>query len=46
MKRVVGFATDRGPSTLKGGGTGVFVSEGSVPRGAVVSMYPGMSSVL
>ncbi|XP_069483401.1 SET domain-containing protein 9 isoform X2 [Ambystoma mexicanum] len=37
----LGFSLLEGPSTLAAAGTGVFISEGVVPRGAVVSMYPG-----
>ncbi|XP_069127293.1 SET domain-containing protein 9-like isoform X2 [Argopecten irradians] len=41
MKECVGFTTERKPSLIPGGGTGVFVTEGEVPQGTVVSMYPG-----
>ncbi|XP_078531238.1 SET domain-containing protein 9 isoform X2 [Lissotriton helveticus] len=37
----LGFSIEEGPSTLVSAGTGVFVSKGVVPKGAVVSMYPG-----
>ncbi|XP_077137515.1 SET domain-containing protein 9-like [Ranitomeya variabilis] len=37
----LGFYIDRQPSTMEAAGTGVFVSKGFVPKGAVVSMYPG-----
>ncbi|KAM4708267.1 SET domain-containing protein 9 [Discoglossus pictus] len=37
----LGFSVDRGPSSLSSAGTGVFVSKGFVPKGSVVSMYPG-----
>ncbi|XP_077580686.1 SET domain-containing protein 9 [Stigmatopora nigra] len=39
--RILGFCVERKPSTLPSAGTGVFVSRGSVPRGATVAMYPG-----
>ncbi|KAG8598972.1 hypothetical protein GDO81_002821 [Engystomops pustulosus] len=41
MYGCLGFTIDRRPSSLDAAGTGVFVCRGSVPRGAVVSMYPG-----
>ncbi|KAM8961258.1 SET domain-containing protein 9 [Pelodytes ibericus] len=37
----LGFCIGRAPSSLRGAGTGVFVSKGMVHKGAVVSMYPG-----
>nr|XP_022316264.1 SET domain-containing protein 9-like [Crassostrea virginica] len=37
----LGFAVERGPSTLPQGGDGVFVTSGRVPRGTVVAFYPG-----
>ncbi|XP_029432718.1 SET domain-containing protein 9 isoform X2 [Rhinatrema bivittatum] len=37
----LGFSINRGPSSLISAGMGVFVSKGSVPKGAVVAMYPG-----
>ncbi|XP_069078438.1 SET domain-containing protein 9 isoform X2 [Pleurodeles waltl] len=37
----LGFSIKECPSTLISAGTGVFVSKGVVPKGAVVSMYPG-----
>lgn len=39
----LGFAVERGPSTLPQGGDGVFVTSGRVPRGTVVAFYPGKS---
>ncbi|KAG8598968.1 hypothetical protein GDO81_002821 [Engystomops pustulosus] len=42
MYGCLGFTIDRRPSSLDAAGTGVFVCRGSVPRGAVVSMYPGV----
>ncbi|XP_012696238.2 LOW QUALITY PROTEIN: SET domain-containing protein 9 [Clupea harengus] len=39
MLDTLGFCIERGPSSLAG--TGVFVTEGSVPKGVTVAMYPG-----
>ncbi|NWH67786.1 SETD9 protein, partial [Geococcyx californianus] len=36
-----GFAIGRDQSSLVSAGTGVFVTKGFVPKGTVVSMYPG-----
>ncbi|XP_056403406.1 SET domain-containing protein 9 isoform X2 [Hyla sarda] len=41
MYKCLGFSIDRHPSSLDEAGTGVFVSKGFVPKGALVSMYPG-----
>ncbi|KAG9488461.1 hypothetical protein GDO78_007977 [Eleutherodactylus coqui] len=41
MYKSLGFSIDRQPSSLNAAGTGVFVSRGFVPKGALVSMYPG-----
>lgn len=41
MKNVMGFTTERKKSLLQGGGLGVFVTQGHVKPGTVVSMYPG-----
>ncbi|XP_069820969.1 SET domain-containing protein 9 isoform X2 [Dendropsophus ebraccatus] len=41
MYKCLGFSIDRRPSSLDAAGTGVFVSKGIVPKGALVSMYPG-----
>ncbi|XP_028661252.2 SET domain-containing protein 9 [Erpetoichthys calabaricus] len=41
MLNTLGFCIDRAPSSLPTAGTGVFVTKGSVPKGAMVSMYPG-----
>ncbi|XP_075711128.1 SET domain-containing protein 9 [Rhinoderma darwinii] len=41
MYKCLGFSIDRRPSSLDAAGTGVFVSKGFVPKGALVSMYPG-----
>uniref|UniRef100_H3AAK3 SET domain containing 9 n=2 Tax=Latimeria chalumnae TaxID=7897 RepID=H3AAK3_LATCH len=35
------FSISRAPSTFRSAGIGVFVTRGFVPKGAVVSMYPG-----
>uniref|UniRef100_A0A8C8VDM3 SET domain containing 9 n=1 Tax=Pelusios castaneus TaxID=367368 RepID=A0A8C8VDM3_9SAUR len=37
----LGFSITRAQSSLISAGTGVFVTKGFVPKGAVVSMYPG-----
>ncbi|KAM4639761.1 SET domain-containing protein 9-like isoform 2-T2 [Amazona ochrocephala] len=37
----LGFMVNRDRSSLASAGTGVFVTKGFVPKGAVVSMYPG-----
>lgn len=39
--RTLGFNLARERSSLLSAGTGVFVSRGSAPQGAVVAMYPG-----
>ncbi|XP_075039443.1 SET domain-containing protein 9 [Mixophyes fleayi] len=41
LLKSLGFSIDRRPSSLDTAGIGVFVSKGFVPKGAVVSMYPG-----
>lgn len=41
LYRSLGFTIERHPSSLDSAGIGVFVSRGFVPKGAVVSMYPG-----
>lgn len=38
---LLGFTVEKGPSGLPAGGTGVFVTNGHVPRGSVVAFYPG-----
>ncbi|NXT76577.1 SETD9 protein, partial [Zapornia atra] len=38
---VLGFSITRDQSSLVSAGTGVFVTKGFVPKGTVVSMYPG-----
>lgn len=42
MLDVLGFRIHRGPSSLPSAGTGVFVTHGSVTKGATVAMYPGI----
>lgn len=37
----LGFSITRDRSSLVSAGTGVFVTKGFVPKGTVVSMYPG-----
>jgi len=44
MLECFGFVVERRPSTLKHGGTGVLVTNGTVPAGVVTSLYPGMTS--
>ncbi|XP_013379890.1 SET domain-containing protein 9 [Lingula anatina] len=41
MKTVLGFSIERTASYLKDGGYGVQVTDGTVPKGAVVALYPG-----
>ncbi|XP_018418188.1 PREDICTED: SET domain-containing protein 9 isoform X1 [Nanorana parkeri] len=41
MHRSFGFTIERQPSSLDSAGIGVFVCRGFVPKGAIVSMYPG-----
>lgn len=41
MFKTLGFCIDRKPSSLASAGTGVFVTKGFVPKGAIVAMYPG-----
>jgi len=45
MLQCFGFVVERQRSTLIDGGTGVFVTSGTVPAGAVTSLYPGMTYV-
>lgn len=42
MLDALGFRIHRGPSSLPSAGTGVFVTHGSVTKGATVAMYPGI----
>lgn len=41
MFQTLGFCIARKPSSLALAGTGVFVTKGLVPKGAIVAMYPG-----
>lgn len=41
MLKTLGFCIDRKPSSLPFAGTGVFVTKGFVPKGAIVALYPG-----
>jgi hypothetical protein len=41
MKSFLGFTVEKRPSSLEFGGTGVFVTSGTVPPGVVTSLYPG-----
>ncbi|KAM5264150.1 SET domain-containing protein 9 [Ctenodactylus gundi] len=41
LYETLGFSVGRAASSLMSAGRGVFVTKGLVPKGAVVSMYPG-----
>lgn len=41
MFTALGFSITRRPSSLTSAGTGIFVTRGFVPKGTVLSMYPG-----
>lgn len=41
LYKTLGFCVVRAPSSVVSAGKGVFVTKGLVPKGAVVSMYPG-----
>ncbi|XP_041474686.1 uncharacterized protein LOC121423420 [Lytechinus variegatus] len=41
MHQTLGYAVGRRQSQIDGGGVGVYVTKGVVPKGAVVAMYPG-----
>ena len=41
MNSVCGFTIERKDSQISGGGTGVVVTRGTVPKGCVLAMYPG-----
>ncbi|XP_012631113.1 SET domain-containing protein 9 isoform X1 [Microcebus murinus] len=41
LYKTLGFSVSRATSSLISAGKGVFVTKGLVPKGAVVSMYPG-----
>ncbi|KAM9329148.1 SET domain-containing protein 9 [Gastrophryne carolinensis] len=42
LQRSLGFSIERRQSSLESAGVGVFVSRGTVPKGAIVGMYPGV----
>lgn len=46
LYNTLGFSVARATSSLISAGRGVFITKGLVPKGAVVSMYPGNNSVL
>ncbi len=41
MYDILGFTIERGASQIAGGGTGVVVTKGTIPKGCVLAMYPG-----
>ncbi|XP_033636493.1 SET domain-containing protein 9-like [Asterias rubens] len=41
MRRSLGFTVERQPSSIAGGGTGVFVTSGTVAAESVIALYPG-----
>ncbi|CAL9688917.1 unnamed protein product [Knipowitschia caucasica] len=41
MLHSLGFCIQRKPSSVPFAGTGVFVTQGAIPKGATVAMYPG-----
>ncbi|XP_076876752.1 SET domain-containing protein 9 isoform X2 [Brachyhypopomus gauderio] len=41
MLHTLGFCIEKRPSSLPSAGTGVCVTRGHVPKGALVAMYPG-----
>ncbi|XP_020891831.1 SET domain-containing protein 9-like [Exaiptasia diaphana] len=41
MKEFFGYQVERRSSLLSGGGQGLFVTSGEVPRGSLVALYPG-----
>nr|XP_012631115.1 SET domain-containing protein 9 isoform X4 [Microcebus murinus] len=45
LYKTLGFSVSRATSSLISAGKGVFVTKGLVPKGAVVSMYPGNSTI-
>ncbi len=46
MRRCLGFTIEKSQSVMPGGGTGVMVTSGMVPKGTVVAMYPGLNSII
>lgn len=45
LYKTLGFSIARATSSLISAGKGVFVTKGLVPKGAVVSMYPGNGTI-
>lgn len=45
LYKTLGFSVAQATSSLISAGKGVFVTKGLVPKGAVVSMYPGNSTI-
>lgn len=45
LYKTLGFSVARETSSLISAGKGVFVTRGWVPKGAVVSMYPGNHTI-
>lgn len=41
MRENLGYQVEKRPSLLSGGGQGLFVTSGVVPRGSLVALYPG-----
>ena len=41
MKQVLGYKIQRKQSLLSGGGEGLFVTQGVVPKGSLIALYPG-----
>ena len=41
MKELFGYSLELSVSKLAGGGRGVMVKEGHVPKGHLVGLYPG-----
>lgn len=45
LYKTLGFSVARATSSLISAGKGVFVTKGLVPKGAIVSMYPGNGTI-
>lgn len=45
LYKTLGFSVAQATSSLISAGKGVFVTKGLVPKGAVVSMYPGNGTI-
>ena len=41
VHQLLGFSVERKVSQLVGGGTGVFVTKGTVPKHSLIGLYPG-----